>query len=1026
MQTYILTTPNGFKYRVNAENEPSPEDREEFLRSIKVTAQDQLRGGYSPPPKPRKLSEPNSATYGSMVIPGVPVAGIGASMVMTGDKERAERKEFYIKNITDLLAIPRSDFDYENAAPTGLRTKLSPLRVPSAKAWWLANEYGRENVRPVMIKGRDSILYRDPNSKNNKWRFYDHMDTELADFAELANELPPIIAGTAVGLKTMAATSAVATPVVGVPTGALAGAAMEQAVGSGQDALARKALGIPDDIDADFLQRRFDEAKINFGLGVVLPVVGKIPFKRIIGVASDQPAVVATKKAMQAGDGTPIRYQLEGTQSLNRLTDIASRFPGSAGDMLLADVRTNLNQRVLNSFGVKELSPEAFEKTLLESTERIAKKFDLDEKTFKDSILTLVADQRTLKNAAGEIVESEVRAKATADALKMFQTQLNQKAKNVIGKDVSTEATGLSFKQDMVNHFVATEAKVSNMYDEAFTLLRGVEVPVDSVSAILNRSKRKAILNADDEVISVLAPSGRTASGRAVNSLDDILEEGITFKQFNDLVKKVREKAGFGSKDVTTDQSVYRQLSKDLELERTRILNLPTTPAAGKEAFDNANTAFREEIKPLRENIINKNIEAPSGANYGEAIALAKRGEDFSGALPNANTYIVGGTELASDALRSPAKIRAFMKATGDSFQSRQKLRTMWLNGKGLVAGRDIPVSALTLSKKERDIVAELWGKNVDGFNQRLKVLDRLKAFADTKDGYIEGLSAKTVNEILDESSTRTTQELFELGEKELLERASLKELQNEEFFKMMGNKEIPIPSSSATFDTFSERLYTKANADDFEAVVNQYRALGGDAEESLILSVLQTMVTKASRNKEIIQYDSLNNAMWSPIELRKILEKNKQNLRYLFGNKRYDDLVDLNEAVDRVSVFPKYTGGVDELEVRVNVSMGGKASGFIPNIWGASKDRLAKFLIYNQINNPINFKRLVSPEDYERLNMQTMQGMFTTAQFLPLAREAEDDPDFRLMMEEILGSLGDPDEGELAPTEQPVEQPVQ
>jgi hypothetical protein len=57
---------------------------------------------------------------------------------------------------------------------------------------------------------------------------------------------------------------------------------------------------------------------------------------------------------------------------------------------------------------------------------------------------------------------------------------------------------------------------------------------------------------------------------------------------------------------------------------------------------------------------------------------------------------------------------------------------------------------------------------------------------------------------------------------------------------------------------------------------------------------------------------------------------------------------------------------------------------------------------------------------------MQTMQGMFTTAQFLPLAREAEDDPDFRLMMEEILGSLGDPDEGELAPTEQPVEQPVQ
>jgi hypothetical protein len=623
-----------------------------------------------------------------------------------------------------------------------------------------------------------------------------------------------------------------------------------------------------------------------------------------------------------------------------------------------------------------------------------------------------------------------VRSDAAQQANKVFQNEINKKAKNIVGKDVSVEQVGTSLKQDMINHYVNTEARVSNMLNEAYDSLSDVFIPIEDVAGVLQKQKNQAILNADDEVIAAVSPSGRTASGRAVRSLDDVLEEPMSFRQLNELLREVRTKANFGAKEVTPTMGVYRQLSRDIEAIRDRALEM--APQEGRDLFNTANRAFREEVLPLRNNVIFKHTKAPDGQSYKSAIDLAKEGRDFQGALPDLNTYLVGGTELSKDALGSPAKIKAFLRATGDDFRSRQKLRQIWLSKRGIVAGQDIPVNAFKLTPNDKDIVEVLWGKNVKGFNQRLEIFRELERFADTKDEFIEGLTAKTVNEILSESTMLTNKELLELGKREIEAQKALDNLLSDKFFNMMSNGEVPLPKSSATIETFAESLLTKSNPAQFKGVVNRFREAGEGQERALILGVLQKMVKRAGRGTDEAQADLFGQSMWNPKDMRKILEDNEVNLRELFGSDRYENFVELNNGLERVSAFPNLPQktGVDELDIRLNVSGSGKVSGFVPNIYGATKDRITKLMIYNQINNPIDFRFMVTPEDYARLNQATLKNLFLGTQLISLLSEADVDPDFRVWLNENLSSIqdqsGETDLPRVNPAQQEQAAPVQ
>jgi hypothetical protein len=972
MKNYEVKLDSGFSFAFDATELPTENDALEALESIVDTAQTNLSLG------PQYITNKNTLSRRK--------------------KNKEDKKTFYTREASRYLTIPEDKFDYDNGAPIGLRNDMSYLRSLGAKSWYLSEKYGTENVRPISIRGTEEILYRDP--EEGKWRFFDSMTLELADFTEMQSEVAPMAAGIGAGIATFLGASSVSTPIGGVVAGATASAAAEFAVGTAQDAIARQQMGIPEDIGDGFIKRRGQEAMMNFGLELALPVIGKIPFALRIGKGGTDIANKEVASVMNQLGIDPIRMQQGGIASMQRLADIAGKFPDSTAASFLADIRTQIQTRMSDQIG-EGMSNEAIDTILRKSVQDIASQLGADEVVLRESLEKLSVQKAGVEAAQTSTVKRDAAKKARG----VFQGEVNKRAKNIVGKDLNPETVGLTYKKKIINHYVTTEARVSNMYDQAYDLLRGVTMPNEVVANILNKQKNRAILDADDEVIATLAPSGRTASGRAVNTLEDILDEPMSFRQLNELIQQVRSKAGYGKADVNPNASVYRQLGKELEEQRDFVLGLGSTPEVGRTMFENANTAFRNEIQPLRENVIKKHIDAPKGQNYGEAIKLAKSGQPFDEALPNMEGYLIGGLELVKDALSTPAKTKAFLRSAGNTMEDRQLLRQMWLSDKGLVGGRDIPVSALRFSPEDRAMVETLWDKNVKGMNQRWDVLKRIEEFADTKDGFIEGLTNETFNEIMSESTNKTTQELFEIGKKEVLLSKQIQEVVDDGFLKLMAKGEVPLPTSSATMETFADEMIKMGNHTDFQKIVNRFRERADGSDKAFTLSVLQGLTRRAGRETDTAQINKFGEQMWNPKVMRTELKKNEVNLRELLGDDVYDNFVELNKGLDRVSATPqvKVKDGIDP---RANVSGGGKVSMFFPNVYGAAKDRITKLMIWNQIKNPINFKKMVSPEDYRRLNEATVRSLFLAGQFPDLLMEADADPDFRLWLNETYGLI--------------------
>lgn len=978
MQTHEATLQNGFKYKFDAEKTPTDGDAYEALESIINAAQINLTQG------PQYITNENTLSRRR--------------------KNKEDKETFYTREVSRYLTIPENEFEYGKGAPVGLRNKMSYLRSLGAKSWYLTEKFGTENVRPVSIRGGEEILYRDP--EEGKWRFFDSMTLEIADFTEMQSEVIPIASGIASGLTTFGAVTAGTGglgALGGIFAGAAASSATEMAVGTAQDAIARETMGIPEDIGDGFIKRRGQEAMINFGLEAALPIVGKIPFKMRIGKKGTGIANNEIVKVMDQLGIDPIRMQQGGFSSIQRLADIAGKFPDSTAASFLADIRTQIQTRMTDQVG-GAMSDEAINTVLRKSILDITSQLGADEKVLREAL-----EKLSVKKAGMETSQaSTVKREAAANARNVFQGEVKKRTKNIVGKDLNPETVGLTYKNKIINHYVTTEARVSNMYDKAYDLLRGVTMPNEVVANILNKQKNRAILDADDEIIAALAPSGRTASGRAVNTLEDVLDEPMSFRQLNELIQQVRSKAGYGRADVNPNASVYRQLQKELEEQRDFVLGLGSTPEVGRTMFENANTAFRNEIQPLRENVIKKHIDAPKGQNYGEAIKLAKSGQPFDEALPTIEKYMVGGLELVKDALSTPAKTKAFLRSAGNTMEDRQLLRQMWLSDKGLVGGRDIPVSALRFSPEDRAMVETLWDKNVKGINQRWDVLKRIEEFADTKDGFIEGLTHETFNEIMSESTSKTTQELFEIGKREVLLTKQIQEVVDDGFLKLMSKGELPIPESSATMETFASEMIGMGNHADFKKIVDRFREKGDGSERALILAILQDLTRKAGRETDAAQINKFGEQMWNPKVMRTQLKKNENNLRELLGDDVYENFIDLNKGLDRVSANTPQVKAQGEFDPRANVSFMGKVSMFFPNVYGGTKDRITKLMIYNQIKNPINLKKMVTPEDYHRLNEATVRSLFLAGQFPDLLAEADADPDFRLWLQETYNLISE------------------
>ena len=127
MKNYEVKLDSGFSFAFDATELPTENDALEALESIVDTAQTNLSLG------PQYITNKNTLSRRK--------------------KNKEDKKTFYTREASRYLTIPEDKFDYDNGAPIGLRNDMSYLRSLGAKAWYLSEKYGTENVRPIAIRG---------------------------------------------------------------------------------------------------------------------------------------------------------------------------------------------------------------------------------------------------------------------------------------------------------------------------------------------------------------------------------------------------------------------------------------------------------------------------------------------------------------------------------------------------------------------------------------------------------------------------------------------------------------------------------------------------------------------------------------------------------------------------------------------------------------------------------------------------------------------------------------------------------
>jgi hypothetical protein len=242
------------------------------------------------------------------------------------------------------------------------------------------------------------------------------------------------------------------------------------------------------------------------------------------GLIGKEGTDLATKEVLEVGDVLNRKiptYMQQGEEGIRRAQDIAEKFPNSAPARFFADIRDAAGQRIVNEFGIEELSEEASEKILRDGLETMTAQASDDIAKINARLDDFAASKEKLSG----IKEGQITAQAKKEAKDAFNAELQRKAKNVTTKgSVSPEKSGLSFQRRMAEQYVETEAQSKRLWSDAYFKLQNVRASASELQSVFGKTKNQAILDNEDEVIAVLAPGGRTASGRAVNSLEEIAE----------------------------------------------------------------------------------------------------------------------------------------------------------------------------------------------------------------------------------------------------------------------------------------------------------------------------------------------------------------------------------------------------------------------------------------------------------------------------------------------------------------------
>ena len=921
--------------------------------------------------------------------------GPGFTDARSGRRRRIKQKaeKFYPEYISQALNIPKEKFNYSKGLPMGIRSKMDFLQNLSSQAALLRNEYGEDNVASLNLNGKPSLLYRDP--KADEWRLADSLEFELADFtADIAGDIAPTAAGIAAGLFTFAATTPTAPATAGASTiaaTAAASSAAEAFVGTAQDIAARKLMGIDVELK-EIASRRAKEAALNFTVEAGMMKTGSL-LKGLIGKEGTD---LATKEVLEVGDVLNRKiptYMQQGEEGIRRAQDIAEKFPNSAPARFFADIRDAAGQRIVNEFGIEELSEEASEKILRDGLETMTAQASDDIAKINARLDDFAASKEKLSG----IKEGQITAQAKKEAKDAFNAELQRKAKNVTTKgSVSPEKSGLSFQRRMAEQYVETEAQSKRLWSDAYFKLQNVRASASELQSVFGKTKNQAILDNEDEVIAVLAPGGRTASGRAVNSLEEIADESISFQQLNELIQLISDKARYGAATPGFNAASYRKLADDLRKKRSALLN--RADPRGRSAFNLANDNFRNNVLPFRESDIFKSISPELGQSYNKAINDAVAGREF--VLPKLG---VGGTEVINTAIRNPKNIKDFLRSAGNNLEARKLLRDAWLSSKGLVGGQHIPKGALKFTPGDLDIASTLWpGAGAAGFNRKVQTLQNLARFADEADDYIDGVTTETFNRLMNEGFGEAQNEIQKIASREVAEKKALGDLTKDKLVKLMGEGKVPLPTNSITLESFADGII-KSSPKDVQKFMDKMVQDSPEMVDAFRRAVYQNLVRRAGRGADAAQQDKFGFQLWKPDSMASELQKNENNLAIIIGKDALKQVEALNNGIKRFSVRKD----IDPAGKVSGASSGRGVSVFFSNIGGAVKDRYAKYLLSAQILSPIPFKKIQTAEQYNKFMNAWIKGVFIgSSTTRNMIEEADADPEFRKSLTEVYSEL--------------------
>jgi len=946
MNNYKIKDPNtGFSLTLKSNRPPTQEEAMQLFQQQRSKTTEEL----------------------SKPIPMLPRGGV---------RDKAQKQnpiEYYNKKVPMALGIQKDQFDAETGASNRVRKNLSFLSNLSLQKQYLEKEFGQENVKALNIAGDQTLLLKE----DNKWKFVDGKSkAEMADFTgDLAGEIAPTVAGIGAAIAT-----AGASPIAQAAAYNLA----YSSVGAAQDVLAQSQLGVDVDL-SDIATERAKEFAIGGAIDLATMATGRLVAGLFVAKESKDLVVTQLKKvATEEGVEIPA-FMLQGDKKIKRVADVASKYPDSTAGRLFEDMRDLAAGKIEGRIVDPEPMARRMFSNLKDQIENDLNVTKGNITSIEGKVSVIKGKRETLNKKAEKIAEAKF-AKEWKDLTFRLENK-NALSPLQIGKKIQKKAA---------DRYATLEATRTKLYDKAYALIGESGVSTDLVLDAFDESTSSAILNAKEDVISILNTSGETVAGRAVKGLTDSKSDTVSFRKLNEVIANLNEKIKYGKTAGGQTASLKPVVE---QVQRIRDGLLKSTPKEAQDAFAQAQEFFATEIPKIRDSRTFNFIMPDIGQSYDGLIAAKLAGK--AGRAPD---FYADPGEMLKSALKNTKHLNDFMDAVGNDREILLDLRRAWLQDKGFKPNSMASIEKIkSLNPSDYDMAKALWPKSMgNGINRKVFQLKNIANVAAGKDGKVKGMTAEIFEDLVADSTEIKEKEIKELLKKQGEAELEYDELVSNKLVKLFADGSVPLPDNQITFNSMMKGMLQSKNADIVKMMdrVNKFNPeLSNKIKDAAVLNLIES----SGRGTDIAEVGKLGKQLWNAKSFGASLESNKDKYITLLGKDEYKFLKKWNDVMGRFGDTK-----TEEARLKVAGAIGPSAEsavklrGYLNNFTDPVVDRLRSAMITTVLKFPSLQKKVLSVDSYDKLMDVVMRVTFMSSEGMQsLTNQADADPEFRQWLTE-------------------------